>query len=218
MAGQETVTTARQPRQRQPGGRPRPAAPGRPETQPRTKPAGVRRAELFLAQGLEATTVEQITQAAGVAKGSFYLQFATKEELLAALRRDFLEGYREELDAVLAEVPADQPAARLAVWTAVTLSVLLDQAALRALLFDGPRAYVDPDGGANAAVLRLAGLLEEGARAGGWALADPGGTAIFLFHGLLGLLETASGSGGPSRAAVEETAMALVERLVMASD
>lgn len=211
MTGQAPTTS------RQAGATPGAAVPG----QPRTKPAVVRRAELmaaaerlFLAQGLEATTVEQITQAAGVAKGSFYLQFETREELLAALRRDFLQGYLEELDAVLAEVPADQPVARLAVWTAVTLSVLLDREALRALLFESPRAYVDPESGANVAVARLAGLLEEGVRSGGWSLTETAGTATFLFHGLLGLLE-APAAARP-RAAVEETAMALVERLVMA--
>ncbi|MEX0758220.1 MAG: helix-turn-helix domain-containing protein, partial [Tistlia sp.] len=124
------------------------ASPRRAGGQPRTKPAEVRRRELmaaaerlFLAQGLEATTVEQITQDAGVAKGSFYLQFATKEALLAALREDFLEAYLEELDAVVAERPAEQHAGRLAVWTAVTLSVFLDRAPLRTLVFEGPRAY-----------------------------------------------------------------------------
>jgi AcrR family transcriptional regulator len=37
---------------------------------------------LFRAQGFAATTVEQITQAAGVAKGTFFAHFASKEVLL----------------------------------------------------------------------------------------------------------------------------------------
>lgn len=62
--------------------------PGRP----RTKPAEQRRDDLlnaarrlFLDQGFAATSVDQITKAAGVAKGTYYLYFTTKEDVRAAL-------------------------------------------------------------------------------------------------------------------------------------
>ncbi len=208
-----------------PGGA-RTAGPRRATKAPRTKPAEVRRAELmaaaerlFLSQGVEATTVAQITRAAGVAKGSFYLQFTTRDELLSALRRRFLDDYLEELDAVVGEVPEDHHAARLAVWTAVTLSVFLDGAAQRGLLFAAPGDYAAPTpaspGGGNGAVERLTALLEAGARAGTWRLPAARATAVFLFHGLLGLLDDRA---GVDREALEEAAMALVERLVLASD
>lgn len=65
---------------------------------PRTKPEAERRKDfldaaqdLFLREGYEATSVEQITQAAGIAKGTFYLYFGSKEELLLALRNRFME-------------------------------------------------------------------------------------------------------------------------------
>ena len=183
----------------------------------RTKPAAERRADLleaaerlFLAQGVEATSIEQIAEAAGVAKGSFYLQFESREELLAALRRGFLDDYREELEAVLAGVPAEQHAARLAVWTAVTLAALVERSARRSLLF-GRLADWSLPGGPDP-IARLAALLEAGVRAGAWRLAEPQSAAAFLFHGLLGLLER----GPRQREALEESAMALVERLVLA--
>ena len=41
--------------------------------------------KLFLEQGVAPTTVEQITDGAGVAKGTFYLYFSSKEDILSAL-------------------------------------------------------------------------------------------------------------------------------------
>jgi AcrR family transcriptional regulator len=40
---------------------------------------------LFLQRGVESTTVDEITKAAGVAKGSFYRYFTDKEQLVEAL-------------------------------------------------------------------------------------------------------------------------------------
>ena len=62
----------------------------------RTKPAEQRRAELlaagralFLAKGIAATSLDDITQRAGVSKGLFYLYFASKEDLVLALQEQF---------------------------------------------------------------------------------------------------------------------------------
>jgi AcrR family transcriptional regulator len=60
---------------------------------PRTKAPEQRRDELmtaaqrlFLKFGVGSTTIEQITSDADVAKGTFYLYFASKEDVLEALR------------------------------------------------------------------------------------------------------------------------------------
>jgi len=62
----------------------------------RTKPAEERRAdllaaaeELFVAKGVAATSLDDITSRAGVSKGLFYLYFRSKDELLAAMRDQF---------------------------------------------------------------------------------------------------------------------------------
>ncbi|SMF08765.1 transcriptional regulator, TetR family [Tistlia consotensis] len=210
-----------------PGGAARGRARGRTGSQPRTKPAEQRRDDLmaaaealFLEQGIEATTVEQITVAAGVAKGTFYLQFKTKEELLDALRRRFVERYLVELEVAIRELPANHHAARLGLWTAVTIGVFLDRDRQRRLLFQGPRDYAAAGG--DAAVARLAELLAAGGRAGAWSLPDARAAAAFLFHGLCGLLDAGARPTGASladtAAAIEDAAMVVVERLVLASD
>lgn len=48
-------------------------------------------AGVFAAKGVRRTTVADITAAAGVAKGTFYLYFESKEHLLAALKERFVD-------------------------------------------------------------------------------------------------------------------------------
>src|SRR3954449_1227873 len=64
----------------------------------RTQPAAVRREQLLdaaeavlMERGLSATTVADVAQAAGVAKGTMYLHFESKAELLAGLRARYMQ-------------------------------------------------------------------------------------------------------------------------------
>lgn len=75
------------------------------------KPAADRERELleaaqrvFERKGLAATTVGDITEAAGVAKGTFYLYFESKDHLLAALWARLLEGLQERIAATMGRV------------------------------------------------------------------------------------------------------------------
>jgi AcrR family transcriptional regulator len=61
---------------------------------------------LFARQGYEATTVEEVAQAAGMSKSSFFRYFPTKEDLVL----DNLEHIGEELAEALAARPVDEPA------------------------------------------------------------------------------------------------------------
>ena len=47
--------------------------------------------QLFMEKGYAATTVADITKAAGVAKGTFFYYFATKDVLLEAIGRRWAE-------------------------------------------------------------------------------------------------------------------------------
>jgi TetR/AcrR family transcriptional regulator, transcriptional repressor for nem operon len=79
----------------------------------RTKPAQERRADLlaagqalFLARGIAATSLEDITRAAGVSKGLFYLYFRSKEDLVLALQEQFSRQFAARIRAA-AEAQAD---------------------------------------------------------------------------------------------------------------
>jgi AcrR family transcriptional regulator len=78
----------------------------------RTKPAEQRRAELlaagqalFLAKGIAGTSLDDITQRAGVSKGLFYLYFPSKEDLVLALREQFSHELAERMRAAAEAIP-----------------------------------------------------------------------------------------------------------------
>src|SRR5512132_2839109 len=72
---------------------------------PRRQPADVRReqildaaARVLVERGLAATTMAEVAEAASVAKGTVYLYFESKAELLAGLRARYFEGFAAMLD------------------------------------------------------------------------------------------------------------------------
>jgi AcrR family transcriptional regulator len=76
------------------------------------KPPETRRAELLAAatrlfeeRGFDAVTVADVTEAAGVAKGTFYLYYDSKEDLLESLRHDLTDSAASLLDDL--GLPAD---------------------------------------------------------------------------------------------------------------
>jgi AcrR family transcriptional regulator len=78
----------------------------------RTKPAEQRRAELlaagqalFLAKCIAGTSLDDVTQRAGVSKGLFYLYFSSKEDLVLALREQFSRALAERMRAAAEAVP-----------------------------------------------------------------------------------------------------------------
>jgi AcrR family transcriptional regulator len=79
-----------------------------------TKSADERRQDLldaalhvFAEKGISRTTVSDITEAAGVAKGTFYLYFESKEHLVAALKERFVDQILEHATALYSRVGKD---------------------------------------------------------------------------------------------------------------
>lgn len=74
------------------------------------KPTEQRRAEileaalgLFSSKGFHDTTMDEVANAAGVAKGTIYLYFQSKEHLLLALKRDFMQGLTDAVANIVAD-------------------------------------------------------------------------------------------------------------------
>ncbi len=59
---------------------------------------------VFANKGISRTTVSDITDAAGVAKGTFYLYFASKEHLLGALKERLVNEILEQATSLYARV------------------------------------------------------------------------------------------------------------------
>ena len=63
--------------------------------------------QLFAAQGFSATQIGQITQAAGVAKGTFYVHFSDKDAVLEEMLDEFNEGFLAHIAPLLGEAPRE---------------------------------------------------------------------------------------------------------------
>jgi len=81
--------------------------------------------EVFASQGVDASTIQDITEAADVAKGSFYNHFDSKHAILRAVGEQTLTELGRALD-VLTEPMSDDPARVLAVCIRHTLRACVE--------------------------------------------------------------------------------------------
>jgi AcrR family transcriptional regulator len=82
---------------------------------PRTKEKEVRTAEIeqaarkiFLSRGFQAATIQEIAEEAGIAKGTVYLYYQSKEDLYTALLLPSLEFLNGKANALLDEVEGER--------------------------------------------------------------------------------------------------------------
>jgi AcrR family transcriptional regulator len=183
----------------------------------RTQPASVRKEQLLdaaesilLERGLAATTVADVAQAAGVAKGTMYLQFESKAELLAALRARYVDRLT---DAALApedeQVSVQQLVHRL---VAGLFDFSVANGRMHHLLFH-EAGFSEADVFERART-RLEKHLSAAQRRGDLTLIDVEGCALFLLHGLHGLLVRGLGEGKRSRRRFIEVAEQLTQRVL----
>jgi len=168
------------------------------ERRPRTRPPEERRKglmdaaeRLFLAQGVAATTIEQITQGAGVSKGAFYLYFASKQQVRAALGERFGRSHLAHIQAATRRRRESDWWARLAAWTEASAGFYLDQIRLHDMLFYEASAPSREGLVENVVIDDLEALLRAGAEAGAWAAESPRAAAVFLFSGVHGVVDDA---------------------------
>ncbi|AOW92636.1 hypothetical protein BFN03_07875 [Rhodococcus sp. WMMA185] len=141
-------------------------------------------AELLLEDGYDALTMSKAAARAGVAKGTVYLYFTSKQELLAALQGRMWERMLAEPAARL-----DQPdlswTDRLDGLVADWLAVERTDHELYHLLFHELGA-VGGEEPMHAARDLLVDLLRDGAAAGEFDVQNPELTADFLTHAYVG--------------------------------
>jgi AcrR family transcriptional regulator len=171
---------------------------GASKSRPRTKPPEERRDELmnaaqglFLEHGVVSTTIEQITLAADVAKGTFYLHFSSKEDIRIALGERFAQEHLVKIKAAIAEKRQEDWRGKLATWATSCVNGYLDSIRLHDILFYGPRPPTREGLVNNIVIDHLGELLQAGVDAGAWSIDDPRFTAVFLFSGLHGIVDDA---------------------------
>jgi TetR/AcrR family transcriptional regulator, transcriptional repressor for nem operon len=162
----------------------------------RTKPAQERRADLlaagralFVDKGISATSLEDITNGAGVSKGLFYVYFRSKEELVFALQEQFSNQMAERIRGA-ADSEADW-AAKLDACVQASFECYRDLHDLHELLFrhSGHGSAGAHGGGVDPAhepahalmAQALRTLLEDGVAAGAFDVEDPETTAVLFY-------------------------------------
>jgi AcrR family transcriptional regulator len=74
--------------------------------------------QLFQEKGFEAPSVDEITTRTGIAKGTFYLYFKTKSDIIAAILEAALDQLESIITNAMANAPADAPSALKAIMKA----------------------------------------------------------------------------------------------------
>jgi len=178
----------------------------------RTKPAEQRRADLlaagrtlFLAKGIAATSLDDITRRAGVSKGLFYLYFASKEDLVLALQEQFSREVAARMSAA-ADIQADW-AARLDACVKAGFECYRELHDLHEVLFHHAHpARPEP----AAATLVIRDLLAAGVAAGALDVSDPEATAVLCYASMHAF--DLRGHGGPDDTRLIRAAQQLVRR------
>ncbi len=153
---------------------------------------------LFAARGYENTSVSEIMNQTDGAKGTFYLFFESKEQLLGELVEQWVQAYAGAMTSALS-CRAGTFSQRFK-----TIIEVIDQMAKRTL---GLEAFFHPSNDliidritkrvSSIMVEPLAGLLENGVREGHLKISDPHFYARFIIHGALGALN--AGAGRPDQ-------------------
>jgi TetR/AcrR family transcriptional repressor of nem operon len=173
---------------------------------PRRQPADVRReqildaaARVLVERGLAATTMAEVAEAASVAKGTVYLYYESKAELLAGLRARYFNDFAARLGEPPAAAGRPGPgiAARIERLVAASYDFALANHELHHVLFH-EAGFAEQDTFARIRTL-LAELIEAGQADGELEVADPPLATELLLHGLHGVLAAATHRPGFER-------------------
>jgi TetR/AcrR family transcriptional regulator, transcriptional repressor for nem operon len=188
----------------------------------RTKPAELRRAELlaagralFLAKGIAATSLEDITQRAGVSKGLFYLYFTSKEDLVLALQEQFSHEFAGRIRAA-ADAQPDWTA-RLDACVQAAFEFYRELHDLHEVLFHHAQAAqlgseAGPERAPAAATRAIQGLFAAGTAAGAFDVTDPESTAVLCHASMHAFDQGFRGRCGPDDARLIQAAQQLFRR------
>lgn len=125
-----------------------------------------------------AVRVEDITTAAGAAKGTFYTCFETWDDLLVAVRERRLRAFEDRIAPVLdaAALPL-----RLPQLAEALVAFILDLGKLHDVLFHSAFAVAHPLPPEARPAARFGALLRAGQAAGAYAALDPEPTGALIF-------------------------------------
>lgn len=161
------------------------------QVSPRTKPPEVRLDELmgaaqalFLEKGVDATTISEITEAAGVAKGTFYVYFPSKHEMLQALAERYVREFVAQLEGAIAACEPDDWIGKLRAWVQANVATYLRTYRVHDIVFTHQHHHAREGHTGNDVVRQLHGILQAGAEAGAWRVDNPRMMSLLIYAGV----------------------------------
>lgn len=159
--------------------------------EPRTKPAEVRLDELmnaaetlFLAQGTQATTVSQIVEAAGVAKGTFYHYFPSKSAILEALQLRYTEQFLAKVEAAVMACAGASWENKLERMVEASVEQYYLTHQFHDVIFHQQTNYERQSYERHPFIEAIESLLVAGAEANAWAMKSSRFTAVMIYSGM----------------------------------
>ena len=172
---------------------------------PRRQPPDVRReqildaaARVLVERGLAATTMAEVAEAASVAKGTVYLYFESKADLLAGLRARYFADFATRLEGPSAAGRRPGTAARVERLVSASYDFALANHELHHVLFH-EAGFGEGEEVFARVRTTLAEVIEAGQAAGELDVDDPALATEFLLHGLHGMLVAATHGPRPER-------------------
>jgi AcrR family transcriptional regulator len=149
-------------------------------------------ADLFAEAGLESTTVADITTTAGVAKGSFYREFDSKEQIVVGLKQRYADELLERGASIAARLGTDDIWLLTAEFIESMIDFDLERRDLAVVWERGPSALAAIEADAEQRLVdMIAGGIRVGIAAGTFVVEDPDSVAAILLHGIYGILRHA---------------------------
>lgn len=162
-----------------------------------TKPAEVRIDELmnaaeslFLEKGVDTTTIQEIIEKTGVAKGTFYHYFSSKQHIIEALKKRYIDFFIQKLAQAIAECDPQDWVSQFKVWISSNIQTYLESYRVHDIVF-GVHHHERKNTEKNMMVEQLLEILEGGMAAGIWHLAQPRTTALLIYCGVHGVADEA---------------------------
>lgn len=150
-------------------------------------------ADVIAARGFEAATVAEITRTAGVAKGSFYREFDSKDALAVAMQERFSGELLSRASAIASRLGGEDIWALADEFLEMIVDLNVEYRDIAAVLAKEASAKGSEDfGNAERRMTEIVTMgIRVGAASGEFKVDDPETVAAILIHGVQGLLHHA---------------------------
>lgn len=138
---------------------------------------------LFIQNGLKDTTVNDIVKAVNIAKGTFYHYFESKEDLILALRANYVRGFLSLTADYIGQVKNNDWPGKVYAWCMGSIQYYFDHKAEHIALFQ-QQYYLDERREHLSVILYLTQFIAEGNEVDAWKVTSPELVALLIYQGI----------------------------------